>query len=176
MNINLRGISQKLHDALKVKAVEEKVSLQSLCVRFLWWGLDTKPSALKSVLASREPVNAAQFDDAFSVETPQGPVLGSAVVTSVDSESSTIYLSAPESLEARKARALAAIGGVSMSKLFGSNVEAEYTDYTVAEVPICGFEWPEETAEGFFRFECLMDKGHKSSKHGQGGMVRKLEA
>jgi len=38
--LNLRGISQELHQALKVRAAAESVSIQSLCVRFMWQGLE----------------------------------------------------------------------------------------------------------------------------------------
>lgn len=40
MSINLRYVGQELHQALKVRAASEGVTLESLCVRFLWWGLD----------------------------------------------------------------------------------------------------------------------------------------
>lgn len=40
MNINLRGLSEELHQKLRVVAIAERVSLQSLCVRYLWWGLE----------------------------------------------------------------------------------------------------------------------------------------
>lgn len=36
-----------------------------------------------------------------------------------------------------------------------------------AEIPICGIEWWEESEH----WRCLMDKGHKSFKHGMHGMV-----
>jgi hypothetical protein len=39
------------------------------------------------------------------------------------------------------------------------------------EIPICGKTWWEEGEQ----YECLMDKGHKESKHGIRGMVRRLE-
>lgn len=45
MAINLRSVSKELHSLLKVRAAEEKVSIESLCVRFLWWGLDVKGSS-----------------------------------------------------------------------------------------------------------------------------------
>lgn len=38
------------------------------------------------------------------------------------------------------------------------------------EVPICGKDWWEDGEH----WECLMDAGHKESKHGMRGMVRKL--
>lgn len=41
MSINLRNVGTELQQALKVRAASEGVTLQSLCVRFLWWGLDT---------------------------------------------------------------------------------------------------------------------------------------
>jgi hypothetical protein len=40
MAINLRHISAELHQKLNVRAATEKVTLESLCVRFLWAGLD----------------------------------------------------------------------------------------------------------------------------------------
>lgn len=40
MSIYLRGIGTELQQALKVRAASEGVTLQSLCVRFLWWGLE----------------------------------------------------------------------------------------------------------------------------------------
>jgi hypothetical protein len=40
MDINLRGIGAELHQSLKVRAASEGVTLQSLCVRYFWWGLD----------------------------------------------------------------------------------------------------------------------------------------
>jgi hypothetical protein len=40
MAINLRHISEELHQKLNVRAATEKVTLESLCVRFLWAGLD----------------------------------------------------------------------------------------------------------------------------------------
>lgn len=39
------------------------------------------------------------------------------------------------------------------------------------EIPICGHKWWEDGAN----FECLMDKGHKTTKHGQRGMARRLD-
>lgn len=41
-----------------------------------------------------------------------------------------------------------------------------------AEVPICGKTWWEDGEQ----YECLMDAVHKNLKHGQGGMVRRLDA
>ena len=38
------------------------------------------------------------------------------------------------------------------------------------EVPICLFDWWEDGEH----YQCLMDKGHKSPKHGQHGAVRKV--
>lgn len=38
------------------------------------------------------------------------------------------------------------------------------------EVPICGKTWWEDGEH----YECLMDKGHRESKHGMRGMVRVL--
>lgn len=40
MAINLRHISEELHQKLNVRAATEKVTLESLCIRFLWQGLD----------------------------------------------------------------------------------------------------------------------------------------
>lgn len=40
-------------------------------------------------------------------------------------------------------------------------------DPEVYEIPICGEKWWEDGE----RYECLMDKGHKSTKHGQKGMA-----
>ena len=40
-----------------------------------------------------------------------------------------------------------------------------------AEVPICLFDWWEDGEH----YECLMDKGHKSPKHGQHGAVCKVD-
>ena len=40
-----------------------------------------------------------------------------------------------------------------------------------AEIPICRFQWWEDGTA----YECLMDKGHKSMKHGQRGMVRRVD-
>lgn len=39
---------------------------------------------------------------------------------------------------------------------------------TADEVPMCLFAWWEDGEQ----YECLMDKGHRSTKHGQRGMVR----
>jgi hypothetical protein len=39
------------------------------------------------------------------------------------------------------------------------------------EIPICGRIWWEEGDH----WECLMDAGHKSPKHGQNGMVRRID-
>jgi len=39
------------------------------------------------------------------------------------------------------------------------------------EIPICGKTWWEDGE----KYECLMDKGHKNLKHGQAGMVRRLD-
>lgn len=39
------------------------------------------------------------------------------------------------------------------------------------EVAICGKTWWEDGTQ----FECLMDAEHRSTKHGQGGMVRKID-
>lgn len=41
MAINLRYVSKELQTKLKVRSAEENVTLESLCVRFLWQGLDT---------------------------------------------------------------------------------------------------------------------------------------
>lgn len=40
MAINLRYVSKELQTKLKVRAAGENVTLESLCVRFLWRGLD----------------------------------------------------------------------------------------------------------------------------------------
>jgi hypothetical protein len=40
MAINLRSVTGELQQLLKVRAAQEKVTIESLCVRFLWWGLD----------------------------------------------------------------------------------------------------------------------------------------
>lgn len=47
----------------------------------------------------------------------------------------------------------------------------ESTIWSSSEVPICGKDWWEDGEQ----YECLMDKGHKNLKHGQSGMVRRLE-
>lgn len=39
MAVNLRSVTGELHQKLKVRAVQEGVTIESLCVRFLWWGL-----------------------------------------------------------------------------------------------------------------------------------------
>ena len=44
MAINLRSVGKELQQALKVRAAAEGVTIESLCVRFLWWGLDTVDS------------------------------------------------------------------------------------------------------------------------------------
>lgn len=41
-----------------------------------------------------------------------------------------------------------------------------------SEIPICGHTWWENGEQ----WGCLMDSGHKESKHGMRGMVRKLDA
>lgn len=41
MAINLRSVTGELHQKLKMRAAQEGVTIESLCVRFLWWGLDT---------------------------------------------------------------------------------------------------------------------------------------
>lgn len=40
MAINLRSVRGDLHQRLKVRAAEESVTIESLCVRYLWWGLE----------------------------------------------------------------------------------------------------------------------------------------
>lgn len=40
-----------------------------------------------------------------------------------------------------------------------------------AEIPMCMKTWWEDGEQ----YECLMDKGHKELKHGQRGMVRKID-
>lgn len=40
MAINLRSVTGELHQRLKMRAAQEGVTIESLCVRFLWWGLD----------------------------------------------------------------------------------------------------------------------------------------
>jgi len=40
MALNLRHLSEELHKLLKVRAATEGVTIESLCVRFLWQGLD----------------------------------------------------------------------------------------------------------------------------------------
>ncbi len=40
MAIYLRSVQGELHTLLKIRAAQEKVTIESLCVRFLWWGLD----------------------------------------------------------------------------------------------------------------------------------------
>jgi hypothetical protein len=42
----------------------------------------------------------------------------------------------------------------------------------IAEIPICGFKWWEDGEQ----YECLMDRGHKIPKHGQRGMVQRVES
>lgn len=44
-------------------------------------------------------------------------------------------------------------------------------DAGAAEIPICGKTWWEDGEQ----YECLMEAGHKESKHGMRGMVRRLE-
>lgn len=41
MAVNLRSVTGELHQKLKMRAAQEGVTIESLCVRFLWWGLDT---------------------------------------------------------------------------------------------------------------------------------------
>lgn len=48
---------------------------------------------------------------------------------------------------------------------------SEPIQHVVAEVPMCRFSWWEDGEQ----YECLMDKGHKSVKHGQAGMVQRVE-
>jgi hypothetical protein len=51
-----------------------------------------------------------------------------------------------------------------------SSIQQAYFD-KVYEIPICGFKWWEDGEQ----YECLMDKGHKITKHGQRGMVRRVD-
>jgi hypothetical protein len=37
-------VTGELQQKLKIRAAEENVTIESLCVRFLWWGLDTEIS------------------------------------------------------------------------------------------------------------------------------------
>jgi len=57
--INLRHISAELHQKLNVRAATEKVTLESLCVRFLWQGLDQPggPDGISEV-ADNDPKGA----------------------------------------------------------------------------------------------------------------------
>ena len=48
MSINLRSVTGELQQRLKVRAAEEGVTIESLCVRFLWWGLDTPVEMTKA--------------------------------------------------------------------------------------------------------------------------------
>lgn len=48
--------------------------------------------------------------------------------------------------------------------------DVESVRTTDAEIPICGIDWWEEGEH----YECLMDRGHKSTKHGQHGMARNI--
>ena len=47
-------------------------------------------------------------------------------------------------------------------------IDMQAEDY---EIPICGIQWWEDGEH----YECLMDKGHKSPKHGQHGAVSKID-
>ena len=40
MAINLRYIGKELQRQLKVRAASEDVTIESLCVRYLWWGIE----------------------------------------------------------------------------------------------------------------------------------------
>lgn len=40
MAINLRYVSKELHSLLKARAATEQVTIESLCVNYLWMGLD----------------------------------------------------------------------------------------------------------------------------------------
>ena len=50
MNINLRSISEELHQQLRIKAAQGGVSLQSLCVSYLQQGLQ-RPEPISVVSA-----------------------------------------------------------------------------------------------------------------------------
>lgn len=71
-NVNLRGISAELHGQLKARAALENVTLQSLCVRFFWQGLDRwKEPVVQGVM--REPDSATKIEEEIPVaeEEPQ---------------------------------------------------------------------------------------------------------
>jgi hypothetical protein len=55
MAINLRSATGELHQKLKMRAAQEGVTIESLCVRFLWWGLDTPSGSLGGTFKDGTP-------------------------------------------------------------------------------------------------------------------------
>jgi hypothetical protein len=54
----------------------------------------------------------------------------------------------------------------------GGAVCGDDSGLTNSEIPICSKTWWEDGEQ----YECLMDKGHRETKHGMRGMVRRLDA
>lgn len=69
MNINLRYVSQELHQLLKVRAASEGVTLESLCVNYLWLGLDISNGGKAEATGGSSP-------PAPTKSTGAGPVVG----------------------------------------------------------------------------------------------------
>lgn len=79
MAINLRSVQGELHQLLKIRAAKESVTIEYLCVRFLWWGLE----------AMDEPVQA----EALRVREGGVPIGGRGEVgNSVDASGSGVPL------------------------------------------------------------------------------------
>jgi hypothetical protein len=164
MDLNIRNVDPDLMRKLKVRCAEDGMTIRDIAQHMLQQGLQ-------------------RMDEIFSTsEEPSRPVGGLDQLqplrrAEVQALINTNLKPDMQSLEDRKAIALAAMAQA--EKVFGSEIFADrsiqvspykYID-TGVEVPICGFKWWEEGAN----FECLMDKGHKIPKHGQRGMVRRLD-
>lgn len=74
-SINLRYISRELSRKLKVRAAEEGVTLQSLCVNYLWLGLEVGNRGDSSI--GRAPTATPLPEAIPTVKSPAKEVAGS---------------------------------------------------------------------------------------------------
>lgn len=77
MSINLRHVSKELHQKLKVQSVSENVTLESLCVNYLWLGLEVGQKSGGGSSVGRAPTATPLSEVIPQVMRPAKEVEGS---------------------------------------------------------------------------------------------------
>lgn len=149
MDLNIRNVDPDLMRKLKVRCAEDGMTIRDIAQHMLQQGLQ-------------------RMDEIFSTsEEPSRPVGGLDQLQPLRRAEVQALINTNLKPDMQALRNICA--GKSQVGKLGDIPRDAFPSRE--EILICGFKWWEDGAN----FECLMDKGHKIPKHGQRGMVRRLD-